>query len=103
MSMMASTAATAGSESQRQSSDEHRPSRNPAWGIRDVQHRQAVQDDPNEDRANHVGAALVKHANPISDAATPSSSSEGPAKTSPRPTRAATKTPPSAASTPEMT
>src|ERR1700735_3177813 len=68
MSMMASTAATADSEGQREGSDEHRALNEILGVIGDVQHREAVQDDPDEDRASHgadyVGAALVKHGEP---------------------------------------
>ena len=61
---MASTAATADSEGERQGSDEHRPLHEILRVIRDVQHREAVQNDPDEDRASHgadhVRAALVE-------------------------------------------
>src|ERR1700733_5798953 len=63
MSMMASTAATADSEGQSKGADEHRTLDEILRVIGDVQHREAVQDDRDEDCAGHgaddIGAAQL--------------------------------------------
>src|SRR5580658_3877158 len=68
MIRVASAAATADSERQRQGADQHRPFHEVLGVVGDVEHRQTVENDSDEDRAgdgpDYVGAALIENGKP---------------------------------------